>query len=211
MRPTPQPREMPIMAQIYALRGMTPVVHPAAFVHPTAVLIGDVIVGPRVYVGPGASLRGDFGRLVMEEGSNLQDNCVMHGFPDRDTVLEVDAHIGHGAVIHGARIGRNALIGMNAVIMDYAEVGEDAIVAAMALVKAQDVVPPRAVYAGVPARQVREVTEGELAWKAQGTRDYQALAQACLESHVAVEPLTEVEADRPRDYVCQLAPMKMSK
>ena len=182
------------MANIYALRGMIPVVDPTAFVHPAATLIGDVIVGPRVYVGPGASLRGDFGRLVLEDGSNIQDNCVMHGFPDRDTVLEADAHVGHGAVIHGAHIGRNALIGMNAVVMDYARVGEDAIVAAMAFVRAQDEVPPRAVYAGIPAKRIRDVTDAELEWKAQGTRDYQKLAQVCLDSHVPTAPLTEVLA-----------------
>ena len=106
------------MTKVYAIDGVTPVVHPTAFVHPTAVLIGDVIIGPRCYVGPGACLRGDFGRLIMEEGSNLQDTCVVHGFPGSDTVIEVDGHIGHGAVIHGARVGRNALIGMNAVVMD---------------------------------------------------------------------------------------------
>ncbi len=106
------------MPKVYAIGGVTPVIHPSAFVHPTAVLIGDVIIGPRCYVGPLACLRGDFGRLIMEEGANLQDTCVVHGFPGSDTVIEVDGHIGHGAVIHGARIGRNALVGMNAVVMD---------------------------------------------------------------------------------------------
>ncbi|HEX6012699.1 MAG TPA: phenylacetic acid degradation protein PaaY, partial [Geminicoccaceae bacterium] len=124
------------MAQVYAIEGIAPVVHPTAFVHPTAVLIGDVIVGPRCYVGPVASLRGDFGRLILGEGANLQDTCVMHGFPNTDTVVEEDGHIGHGAVLHGCRIGRNVLVGMNAVVMDGAEIGESSIVAAMAFVRA---------------------------------------------------------------------------
>jgi phenylacetic acid degradation protein len=124
------------MVKVYEIDGIRPVVHPTAYVHPTAVLIGDVIVGPRCYVGPLASLRGDFGRLVLEEGANLQDTCVMHGFPGCDTVVEQDGHIGHGAVLHGCRVGRNAMVGMNAVVMDKAVVGAESIVGAMSFVKA---------------------------------------------------------------------------
>src|SRR5438132_14403476 len=119
------------MVKVYSIDGVTPVIYPTAFVHPSAVLIGDVIVGPRCYIGPGASMRGDFGRLILEEGANLQDTCVMHGFPGSDTVVERDGHIGHGAVLHGCRIGRNALVGMNAVVMDDVVLGEESIVAAM--------------------------------------------------------------------------------
>lgn len=194
------------MANVYALRGMVPVIDPTAFVHPTATLIGDVIVGPGCYVGPGASLRGDFGRLVLEEGSNLQDNCIMHGLPDFDTVIEVDGHVGHGAIIHGARIGRNVLVGVNAAVMDYAEIGEDSVVAAMAFVKAKTIVPPRTLVAGIPAKPIRDIGEKDLAWKAWGTREYQRLAEVCRESLVAAEPLAAVEAGRPRDYVCEGLP-----
>jgi phenylacetic acid degradation protein len=191
----------------YEIDGLRPVVDPTAFVHPTAVLIGDVIVGPDCYVGPGASLRGDFGRLVMEAGSNLQDNCVMHGFPGTDTVIEVDGHIGHGAVVHGARIGRNALVGMNAVVMDNAVVGESAMVAACAFVKAGMVVPPRTLVAGVPAKIVRELSDQEIGWKAEGTRSYQDLTRRCHETLRETTPLTAVEPDRKRLPITDVVPL----
>lgn len=184
--------------KVYAIEGVIPVIHPTAFVHPTAVLIGDVIIGPGCYVGPNACLRGDFGRLIMEEGSNLQDTCVVHGFPGSDTVIEVDGHIGHGAVIHGARIGRNALVGMNAVVMDGAVIGEASIVAAMAFVKTGMHVPPKSLVMGAPAKVARELTDKEIAWKRKGTREYQLLAQQCLQEMEEVAPLTEVEPDRRR-------------
>ena len=155
------------MANVYAIDGIVPVVEPSAFVHPTAVLIGDVIVGPRCYVGPLASLRGDFGRLMLGEGANIQDTCVMHGFPNSDTVVEENGHIGHGAVLHGCRIGRDVLVGMNAVVMDGAEIGENSIVAAVAFVKAKTTIPPRSLAAGIPARVVRALTDDEIAWKSQ--------------------------------------------
>jgi phenylacetic acid degradation protein len=186
------------MAKVYAIDGIVPVVHPTAFVHPAAVLTGDVIVGPRCYVGPCASLRGDLGRLVLEEGCNIQDNCTMHGFPGTDTVIEVDGHIGHGAVIHGARVKRNALVGMNAVVMDGAVVGESAFVAAMAFVKAGYEVPPRTLVAGVPARIVKKLSDEEIAWKEEGTREYHELARRGLATLVEAEALTEPEPDRKR-------------
>ncbi len=184
--------------KVYAIEGVTPVIHPTAFVHPTAVLIGDVIIGPGCYVGPNACLRGDFGRLIMEEGSNLQDTCVVHGFPGSDTVIEVDGHVGHGAVIHGARIGRNALVGMNAVVMDNAVIGDSAIVAAMSFVKTGMQVPPKSLVMGAPAKVVRELTDKEIAWKRKGTLEYQQLAIQCLKDMQEVAPLTEVEPDRRR-------------
>ena len=183
---------------VYAIDGITPVVHPEAFVHPAAVLIGDVIIGPHCYVGPCASLRGDFGRLILERGANLQDTCVMHGFPGTDTVVEEDGHIGHGAVLHGCRIGKNALVGMNAVIMDNAVVGESSIVAAMTFIRADVKLPSRSLIAGVPARVIRELTDQEIAWKRDGTGTYQRLTQRCLASLEETVPLTAVEPDRRR-------------
>jgi phenylacetic acid degradation protein len=195
------------MAQVYGIDGIVPVIDATAFVHPTAVLIGDVIVGPRCYVGPVASLRGDFGRLILGEGANLQDTCVMHGFPNTDTVVEENGHIGHGAVLHGCRVGRNALIGMNAVVMDGAEVGEESIVAAMAFIKAATKIPPRSLVAGVPARVIRAVTDDEIAWKSQGTATYQELAVRSLRTLRPVEPLTAVEPNRKRLDVSRFEPL----
>ncbi len=186
------------MANVYEFEGMVPVVDPAAFVHPTAVLIGDVIVGPGCYIGAQAVLRGDFGRLVLHSGSNLQDTCVMHGFPESDTVVEADGHVGHGAILHGCHIGRDALIGMNAVVMDNAEVGEQSIVAALAFVKADVKIPPRSLFAGVPGRILRQVTEQEIAWKSTGTAVYQDLARRSLASMRPVAPLIAPEPNRRR-------------
>jgi phenylacetic acid degradation protein len=186
------------MVKVYSIDGITPVVHPEAYVHPAAVLIGDVIVGPRAYIGPSASLRGDFGRIVVEEGANVQDCCIVHGFPGADTVIEADGHIGHGAVIHGARVCRNALVGMNAVINDNAVVGESAIVAALAFVKADQAIPPRSLAAGAPAKVRRELTPEELAWKADATRQYQELALRSLRTMRETQALAAVEPDRKR-------------
>lgn len=182
----------------YAIDGLVPVVDPSAHVHPQAVLIGDVWVGPGVYVGPCASLRGDFGRLVLQAGSNVQDNCTLHGFPGSDTVVEVDGHIGHGAVLHGCVVRRGVLIGMNAVVMDEAEVGEYAIVAASAFVRAGMKIPPRTLVAGVPGKVVRELTEAEMAWKHDGTLVYQHLVGRCHASLVETAPLTSADPARPR-------------
>lgn len=195
------------MVKVYAIDGVTPVVHPSSYVHPSAVLIGDVIVGPRCYIGPGASLRGDFGRLILEQGVNLQDTCVMHGFPDAETVVEQDGHIGHGAVLHGCRIGRNALVGMNAVVMDGAVVGESSIVAAMAFVSSGFQVPARSLVAGIPARLVRALSEQEVAWKTHGTGLYQKLTERSLRTMREVEALTEVEPDRKRVDAGQALPL----
>jgi phenylacetic acid degradation protein len=186
------------MPQVYSIDGIVPVIDPTAFVHPTAVLIGDVIIGPRCFVGPCACLRGDFGRLILEEGSNLQDTCVMHSFPGAETVVEKDGHIGHGAVLHGCRIGRNSMVGMNAVVADGAIIGESCIVAAMAFVKAGAVIPARSLVVGVPGKVVRNLTDDEIAWKREATAAYQALAQRSLQSLCPAEALTAVEPDRKR-------------
>lgn len=193
--------------RVYAIDGIVPVVDPTAFVHPSAVLIGDVIVGPGCYVGPCACLRGDFGRLVLERGANLQDTCVMHGFPGTDTVVEEDGHIGHGAVLHGCRIGRNALVGMNAVIMDNAVVGEATIVAASAFVKAGLVLPPRSLVAGVPAKVLRPLSDEEIAWKGAGTRTYQDLTRRSLATLHETAPLAAVEPDRRRIEIPDVVPL----
>ncbi|MES2758197.1 MAG: phenylacetic acid degradation protein PaaY [Pseudomonadota bacterium] len=186
------------MVKVYEINGVTPVVHPSAYVHPSAVLIGDVIVGPRCYIGPLASLRGDFGRLILEEGANLQDTCVMHGFPEDDTVVEVDGHIGHGAVLHGCRVRRNGMVGMNAVVMDKAVVGEDSIVAAMSFVKAGMVIPPRSMVMGMPAKVVRELLDKEIAWKKFGTKQYHDLNVRSMQTMREVDSKDEVEPDRKR-------------
>ena len=186
------------MVKVYEINGITPVVHPTAYVHPSAVLIGDVIVGPRCYVGPLASLRGDFGRLILEEGANLQDCCVMHGFPGDDTVVEVDGHIGHGAILHGCRVKRNAMVGMNCVVMDQAVVGEDSIIAANSFIKAGMQIPPRWMVMGSPARVVRELDDKEIAWKRFGTTQYHELAVRSLLTMRETDSLDEVEADRQR-------------
>lgn len=199
------------MAHVYAIDGIIPVVHPSAFVHPAAVLIGDVIVGPGCYVGPAACLRGDFGRLILEQGANLQDTCVMHGFPNTDTVIEQDGHVGHGAVLHGCRIKRNAMVGMNAVIMDNAEIGEHSIVAAMAFVKANVVIPPRSLVAGIPGKVIRELSDEEIAWKSQGTATYQRLAVRSLDTLRAVQPLAAVEPDRRRIQVDEVEPLYQAR
>lgn len=193
--------------RVYAIDGIIPVVDPTAYVHPSAVLIGDVIVGPACYVGPCASLRGDFGRLILERGANLQDTCVMHGFPGTDTVVEEDGHIGHGAVLHGCRIGRNALVGMNAVIMDNAVVGESSIVAASAFVKAGAEIPPRSLAAGMPAKVVRALSDDEIAWKVEGTRTYQDLARRSLATMTECDPLSAVEPGRPRIHMPDVVPL----
>jgi phenylacetic acid degradation protein len=199
------------VAKVYAIDGITPVVDPTAFVHPDAVLIGDVIVGPGCYVGPGASLRGDMGRLVMGRGANLQDNCIVHGFPGTDTTIEEDGHIGHGAVLHGCVVGRNALVGMGAVVMDGAVIGEEAFVAALAFVKAGFQVPARKLAAGIPAKVLRDLTADEIAWKSAGTREYQQLARRCLASLVPATPLAAPEPGRRRLELSDLPPLYLMK
>jgi len=186
------------MLKVTAIDGITPVVDPSAYVHPSAVLVGDVIVGARVYVGPCACLRGDFGRIVIGEGANIQDCCILHAFPDRDLVVEADGHIGHGAVLHGCVVRRNAMVGINSVVNDNAVIGESSIVAAMAFVKAGFEVPPRSLALGIPAKVVRELSAEEMAWKRDATRQYQELAVRSLATARETVARSEVEPDRPR-------------
>ena len=192
----------------YEFEGVRPVVDPTAFVHETAVLIGDVIIGPGCLIGPGASLRGDIGRITIAGGANVQDNCVLHCFPGKAVVVEADGHIGHGAVLHGCTVGRNAMVGMNAVIMDDAVIGPESFVAAMAFVKAGTAVAARTLVAGIPAKVIRELDDDEVAWKSQGTAIYQRLAQRYLATARPVEPLGEVEPDRQRVPMHDYAPKK---
>lgn len=184
--------------KVYAFEGVVPVVHPSAFVHPEAVLIGDVIVGAGCYIGPCASLRGDFGQIVVGEGVNIQDSCTLHAFPGTQSTVAEDCHVGHGAILHGCAIEAGALIGMNAVIMDGATVGARALVGACAFVKAGFTVPPRWVATGNPAALVRELSDEEIAWKRRGTLGYQELARRCRAALHPADPLTEVPNDRPK-------------
>lgn len=183
---------------IYEFEGFRPVVHESAYVHEHAAVTGNVVIGRDVYVGPGAAIRGDWGEIVIEDGCNVQENCTVHMFPGVTVVLEAGAHIGHGAVVHGARIGRNALVGMNAVVMDNAVVGAGCIVGALCFVPTGMEIPERKVVVGNPARVVKDVSDEMLAWKTEGTRLYQALPAQLHRSLKPCEPLREVPADRAR-------------
>jgi len=173
----------------FTYEGLTPVVDATAFVHPTAVLIGDVIIGAGCLVGPCAVLRGDIGRLELRAGSNVQDGGIVHCFPGKDVIVHEDGHVGHGAVLHGCTVGRNALIGMNAVLMDDVQVGENSIVGALSFVKECTVIPANTMWAGAPAKQLRELSEEEVGWKSRGTAVYHHLARQHLATEQQVEPL----------------------
>jgi len=178
---------------VFSFEGIIPVVHESSFVHPNAAVTGDVVIGRDVYVGPGAAIRGDWGRVVIEDGCNVQENCVIHMFPGTTVVLEAGAHVGHGAVVHGARIGRNSLIGISAVIMDNASVGPECIVGALTFVPADMQIPARKVVVGSPAKVVRDVSDDMLHWKTEGTRLYQALPARLQASLTPCEPLRRIE------------------
>ena len=182
---------------IYSFAGFVPVIHESAFIHPQAAVTGTVIIGRDVYVGPGAALRGDWGGIEIADGCNVQENCTIHSVPGVTVVLEESAHIGHGAVIHGARIGRNVLVGMNAVIMDHAVVGAGCIIGALTFVPSEMIIPERKVVVGAPARVVRDVSDDMLAWKTDGTRLYQQLPAMMREGWAPCEPLREMPKDRP--------------
>ena len=186
------------MAKVYSLEGIVPVIDPSAFVHADAVLIGDVIVGPGCYVGPCACLRGDYGRIRLEAGVNIQDTCVIHSFPEVDVIIEKNGHIGHGAIIHGCMVKKNAMVGMNCVVMDNAIIGQSSLVAASSFVKAGMRVPPFTLVAGIPAKVMRKLTEEEIAWKSEATALYQRLAVRSMTMMKAVEPLACQEQNRYR-------------
>lgn len=182
----------------YSFKGFVPVVHPSAFVHPQAAVTGNVVIGKDVYIGPGAAIRGDWGGIVIKDGCNVQENCTIHMFPGITVVLEESAHIGHGAIIHGAHIGRNVLVGMNAVLMDEVEIGDECIIGALSFVKAKEIIPARSLVAGNPARIIKEVSDEMLAWKTKGTALYQKLPSECYQSLQPVEPLREMPLFRPK-------------
>lgn len=182
---------------IYSFKGYIPVVHESSFVHPLAAVTGNVIIGKNCYIGPGAAIRGDWGQIILEDGVNVQENCTVHMFPGKSITLKESAHIGHGAIIHGANIGRNVLVGMNTVIMDDAEIGDECIVGAMAFVKAESKIPNRSLVVGNPAKVIKQVSDEMIAWKTKGTQLYQQLPTDCHETLKAVEPLREVPENLP--------------
>ena len=185
------------MANIFSFEGFIPVIHESAFIHPNATVVGNVVIGCDVYVGPSAVIRGDWGGIEIADGCNVQEGCVVHMFPGVVVRLEQDAHIGHGAIVHGAHIGRNVLVGMNAVVMDRAEVGDESVIGALCFVPSEMQIPPRSLVVGNPAKIVKQVSDEMLAWKSEGTALYQTLPARLRETLLPCEPLRAVPADRP--------------
>ena len=181
---------------IYEFNGYKPVIHPSSFVHKEATIIGNVIIGKNVYIGPGASLRGDWGQITIEDGCNVQDNCIIHIFPGKDVLLKDNAHIGHGAIIHGANIGKNTLVGMNAVVMDDARIGDECIIGALCFIKGETHVPNRKIIVGNPGKIKGDVSDKMINWKTKGTQLYQELPKECKELMNQCEPLNEIEENR---------------
>ncbi len=181
----------------YAFNGFIPVVHPSSFVHPQAAVTGNVIIGKDVYIGPGAAIRGDWGGIVIEDGCNVQENCTIHMFPGVTVYLRAGAHIGHGAIIHGASIGKNCMIGMNSVIMDEVEMGDECIVGALTFIKANEKIPARSLVVGNPGKIIKTVTDEMINWKTIGTRLYQHLPEECFQYLTPCEPLKEIPENRP--------------
>ena len=181
----------------YAFNGFIPVVHPSSFVHPQAAVTGNVIIGKDVYIGPGAAIRGDWGGIVIEDGCNVQENCTIHMFPGVTVYLRAGAHIGHGAIIHGASIGKNCMIGMNSVIMDEVEMGDECIVGALTFIKANEKIPARSLVVGNPGKIIKTVTDEMINWKTMGTRLYQHLPEECFQYLTPCEPLNEIPENRP--------------
>ena len=197
----------------YSFKGHIPVAHESSFVHPLAAVTGNVLIGKNCYIGPGAAIRGDWGAIILEDGVNVQENCTVHMFPGKTIVLKEGAHIGHGAIIHGANLGRNCLIGMNSVIMDDAEIGDECIIGAMAFVKAESIFSNRSLIVGNPARVIKEVTDEMMEWKTAGTKLYQKLPSDCHDSLKEVAPLREVSKNKPKqeDFYKTLAELKKNK
>jgi carbonic anhydrase/acetyltransferase-like protein (isoleucine patch superfamily) len=182
---------------VYEFKGFIPVIHESSFIHPQAAVTGNVIIGKNVYVGPGAAIRGDWGEIIIEDGCNIQENCTLHMFPGKSMTLKAGAHIGHGAIIHGANIGANTLVGMNAVIMDHVELGNECIVGALSFIKAGMQIPNRKMVVGNPATIIKDVSDEMIEWKTKGTALYQQLPKECYETLKAVEPLRAIPANRP--------------
>jgi len=182
---------------VYEFNGFIPVIHESSFVHPQAAVTGNVIIGKNVYIGPGAAIRGDWGEISIEDGCNVQENCTIHMFPGKSMVLKAGAHIGHGAIIHGANIGLNCLVGMNAVIMDDVNLGDECIVGALCFIKSGMQIPNRKMVVGNPAMIIKDVSDEMIDWKTKGTALYQQLPKECHETLKAVEPLREIPENRP--------------
>jgi len=182
---------------IFEFNGFKPVVHPSSFVHPQATVTGNVIIGKDVYIGPSCALRGDWGKIVIEDGCNVQENCTVHMFPGTTVTLKKGAHIGHGAIIHGGIIGENCLVGMNAVVMDDVEIGAESIIGALAFVPAKSIIEKRSLVVGNPAKKIKDVSDEMMKWKKMGTALYQKLPGQCMETLKECEPLSEIEKDRP--------------
>ena len=181
---------------IYEFNGYIPVIDPSSFIHQEATIIGNVIIGKNVYIGPGASLRGDWGQITIKDGCNIQDNCIVHIFPGKDVILEENAHIGHGAIIHGANIGKNSMIGMNAVVMDDAHIGKECIIGALSFIKGEMIIPDRKIVVGNPARIKGNVSDEMVKWKSKGTELYQKLPQECKDLMKECDPLEKIEENR---------------
>ncbi len=195
------------MKNIYEIDGVKPVIHPSSYIHPTAVIIGSVQIGKHCYIGPNASIRGDYGTIILEDGVNMQDMCVAHGFPNGLTRLKENSHISHGAVIHGCTIGKNTMVGIQSVIMDNANIGDECMIAALSYIKPNFKAPNRSVIAGIPAEIKRNVTDKEIAWKTDGTQLYQQLSKRCLKSMKKCQPLTDSKLQKKLD-IAQFKPLK---
>lgn len=187
-----------MMSNVFEFNGFKPVIDESAFIHPKATVVGNVIIGKDVYVGPGAAIRGDWGEIIIEDGSNIQENCIIHMFPGVTVRLKKASHIGHGAIIHGAQIGENVLVGMNAVVMDNAVIGDECIIGALCFVPAEKEIPNRKVVVGNPAKIVKDVSDDMIKWKTEGTKLYQQLPAEMYDTFKACEPLREVPIDRPK-------------
>ena len=177
---------------IYAFNNFIPVIHESSFIHPQATVTGNVVIGKNVYVGPGAAIRGDWGQIIIEDGCNIQENCTLHMFPGKMVVLKEAAHIGHGAIIHGATIGKNCLIGMNTVVMDNVQLGDECIVGALSFLKADEQFEARSLIVGNPAKKIKDVSDEMIYWKSEGTKLYQQLPKAMFETWIETEPLRTI-------------------
>ena len=182
---------------IYEFKKYNPVIHRSSFIHPQSAVTGNVIIGKNCYIGPGAALRGDWGQIIIEDGCNVQENCIIHMFPGVTVLLKENAHIGHGAIIHGATIGKNCLIGMNAVIMDNVKLGDECIVGALTFIKEGENIPPRSLVVGNPGKIIKKVSNEMMSWKTEGTELYQKLPEECIKYLKATEPLRKIPEKRP--------------
>ena len=195
---------------IYEFNGYKPVIHESSFVHELAAVTGNVIIGKKVYIGPGAAVRGDWGKIIIRDGCNVQENCTLHVFPGKSVILQASAHIGHGAIIHGGKIGENTLIGMNSVVMDDAEVGDECIIGALCFIRAEMKIPNRKLVVGNPAIIKGDVLDEMLSWKTEGTKIYQKLPKECIDTLKTCKPISDIPKDRPSQIV-NFKPWKATK